>query len=186
MEGQGLAGGDACSEPGSELEALAAVRLNGLRLRRLGAWRAHRAVALAAVRENGLALRYVAPELLDEELVGAAVAENPTALRYAGPWQENRQARRLSRPRFRRQVVLRAVRRNGTALHLASEELRDDPVLALIAVRQAGLALGACRRLRDHPAVARAAVQQDGMALRFANSLSRLASIGNSSGALRR
>ena len=162
----------------SEPDALAVVRLNGLRLQDLGSWRAHRLVALQAVHENGLALRYVAPELLDEELVGVAVAENPMALRYAGALQANREALRPLSSTCQLQVVLRAVRRNGTALHLASEQLKDDAVVALIAVRQAGVALGACRRLRHHPAVARAAVQEDGMALRFAGRLSRSAGHG--------
>ena len=64
-------------------------------------------------------------------------------------------------------MVFAAVRRTGAALQFAAGELSEDREVALVAVRQDGLALGSSVFRADRTVVL-AAVQRTGAALQFA------------------
>ncbi len=68
------------------------------------------------------------------------------------------------------EIVLAAVKQNGSALQYASKELRHVPEIVMAAVKQNGCALQyASEELRHNLNIVKAAVQQDGCALKYAS-----------------
>lgn len=94
------------------------------------------------------------PELRDDE-------EAMLSLVVSGRSYAPKQA--SERLRNDKEFALKAVERNGRALHCFSDELRDDEDVVLAAVKQRGMSLEyASERLRDNEDIVRAAVEQDG------------------------
>mmetsp|Transcript_81218 Transcript_81218/g.181734 ORF Transcript_81218/g.181734 Transcript_81218/m.181734 type:complete len:151 (-) Transcript_81218:228-680(-) len=73
-----------------------------------------------------------------------------------------------------RKFVLHAVKKDGTLLRQASEELRRDHEIVLAAVNADGIALAhASDDLRGDPEIVTAAVKNNGMALQYASEVIR-------------
>ncbi|GBR75752.1 hypothetical protein NO2_0395 [Candidatus Termititenax persephonae] len=177
---------------------LAAVNRNGIVLRYASeTLRGDREVVLAAVNKNGYALEYASETLRgDREIVLAAVNRNGTVLQYASETLRGDKelallaiekvseydsisnlVRSLSPELLDdRDVMLAAmnINKNGSLLKYASETLRGDKELALLAIEKAivcvdDLVSSLSPELRNNREVILAAVSKDGYALKYAS-----------------
>lgn len=140
--------------------ALAAVRADGLELRKVGEFRADKEVVLAAVQHTGMALCYASHTLQDDiEVVTAAVQQHWMALQYAS-----------NELRDNLDIGLIAVKSNGLALDQAGPLCKDNATLVTEAVSNDGRALQyASENLRRDNFIVMEALKSDPEALEFAD-----------------
>jgi Domain of unknown function (DUF4116) len=129
-----------------------------------------RDLVCAAVRHDGMALEFAGAELKnDREVVWAAVTGDTASEELFGNmWC----ALQFASPALRddSDLVLAAVRNNGSALEVASNRLQDNRDVVMAAVRQDGLALEfASPRFQGDDEVVLTAIENDPFALEFAD-----------------
>jgi hypothetical protein len=146
-------------------EAIADVKIDGMRLKLYPYFKTNWQVCIAAFSNNGLALQFASRSIKNGEDFGAtidfALRENGLALQFASDERKNDPS-----------IVKQALKQNGLALQFASEGVKDDPRTVKMALDQNGLALQfASERLKNDPDTVKYAISKNGFAYEHANPL---------------